>query len=95
VLLDVEFVIPPGAEAALEGDEPTFHFPDAIRLQPGQAVSITNQDYAMHYFFDLPIAPGQTVRKVFQHAGVFVYQGGASCSVGRSSTIWVQVEPGG
>jgi hypothetical protein len=89
---DVEFVIPPGTEAALQRDEPAFQFPDVIRLQPGQAVSITNQDYAMHYFFDLPIAPGQTVRKAFPRAGVFVYQGGESCSLGASSTVWVHVE---
>ena len=86
VLPDVEFVIPPGTEAATERDEPTFQFPAVIRLQPGQSVSITNQDYAMHYFFDLPIAPGQKVRKPFPHAGVFVYQGGESCSVGQAAT---------
>jgi hypothetical protein len=93
VLPDVDFVIPPGTEAALERDEPAFRFPDAIRLQPGRAVSVTNQDYAMHYFFDMPVAPGQTVRKVFPRTGVFVYHGGESCSIGQGSTIWVQVEP--
>jgi len=89
---DVDFVIPAGTQAALERDEPAFQFPDVIHLQSGQAVSITNHDYAMHYFFDLPIAPGQTVRKVFPRAGVFVYQGGESCSIGHGSTIWVHVE---
>jgi hypothetical protein len=93
VVSDVEFVIPPGTEAAQSRDEPAFQFPDVIRLQPGQTVSVTNHDYAMHYFFDLPIAPGQTVRKAFPRAGVFVYQGGESCSLGQVSTIWVQVAP--
>ena len=71
---DVTFVIPSGTEAALEQGEPAFQFPDEIRVQAGQSVVITNHDYAMHYFFDIPLAPGQTIRKPFLRTGDFVYQ---------------------
>lgn len=89
---DVSFVIPSGTEAALERGEAAFQFPDQIHVQAGQSVVITNQDYAMHYFFDIPIAPGQTIRKPFPRAGAFVYQGGLSCSISRTNSIRVQVE---
>jgi hypothetical protein len=91
---DVTLVIPDGTEAAFErGDMTAFQFPEQIRLQTGQAVVITNHDHAMHYFFDVPIAPGQTIRKTFERTGTFVYQGGLSCSMGQSSNaIWVRVD---
>jgi hypothetical protein len=89
---DVTFVIPSGTEAALERGEAAFHFPDEIAVQAGRSVVITNQDYAMHYFFDIPVAPGQTIRKPFPRTGEFVYQGGLSCSISRSNTIRVRVE---
>ena len=74
---DAVFVIPVGTEAALERGEPGFQFPDEISVKPGGCVVITNQDHAMHYFFDIPVAPGQTIRKPFPRRGEFVYQGGA------------------
>jgi len=89
---DVEFVIPVGTEAALDRGEPAFQFPEEIQLRAGQSVVITNQDHAMHYFFDIPLAPGQTIRKPFPRTGEFVYQGGLSCSISRSNTIKVRVE---
>ena len=89
---DVVFVIPPGTESALERGEPAFQFPQEIRLAVGKSVVITNQDYAMHYFFDIPVAPGQTIRKPFPRAGEFVYQGGLSCSISRSNSIKVLSE---
>src|SRR5689334_20736902 len=89
---DVVFVIPPGTEAALERGAPAFQFPEEIELKAGNAVVITNQDYAMHYFFDIPVAPGQTIRKPFARPGGFVYQGGLSCSISRSNTIKVRVD---
>ena len=89
---DVAFVIPSGTEAALERGETAFQFPDEISVQAGRSVVITNQDFAMHYFFDIPVAPGQTIRKPFPRAGEFVYQGGLSCSISRSNTIRVRVE---
>ncbi len=89
---EVVFVIPLGTEVALEHGDPAFRFPEEIRLQAGQAVVITNRDQAMHYFFDIPVAPGQTIRKPFGRRGEFVYQGGLSCSISRSNTIKVRVE---
>lgn len=89
---DVTFVIPSGTEASLERGEAAFRFPDEIEVRAGRSVVITNQDYAMHYFFDIPVAPGQTIRKPFPRTGEFVYQGGLSCSISRSNTIRVRVE---
>lgn len=89
---DVIFVIPQGTEAALNRGEAAFQFPDEIHVATGRSVVITNQDYAMHYFFDIPVAPGQTIRKVFPRSGEFVYQGGLSCSISRSNTIRVRAE---
>jgi len=90
---DVTFVIPAGTEAALErGDVGAFQFPDDIQLRAGESVVVTNNDYAMHYFFDIPVAPGQTIRKPFPRPGAFVYQGGLSCSINRSNAIKVRVE---
>jgi hypothetical protein len=88
---DVVFVIPQGTEDALEQGEPGFQFPDEISVSVGHAVVITNQDHAMHYFFDIPVAPGQTIRKPFTRSGEFVYQGGLSCSISRTNTIKVRV----
>ena len=89
---DVVFVIPAGTEAALERGEAAFQFPEEISVPAGRSVVITNQDYAMHYFFDIPVAPGQTIRKPFARAGEFVYQGGLSCSISRANTIKVRAE---
>jgi hypothetical protein len=89
---DVAFVIPSGTEAALERGEPAFQFPEEIMLEAGQSIVITNRDYAMHYFFDIPVAPGETIRKPFPRTGAFVYQGGLSCSISRTNSIKVRVE---
>jgi hypothetical protein len=89
---DVVFVIPVGTEAALERGEPAFQFPERIDVRAGSSVVITNQDRAMHYFFDIPVAPGQTIHKVFARPGEFVYQGGLSCSISRSNAIKVRVD---
>ena len=45
-----------------------------------------------HAEIDIPVAPGQTIRKPFPRVGAFVYQGGLSCSISRSNTIRVRVE---
>jgi hypothetical protein len=89
---DVAFVIPSGTESALERGEAAFRFPDEIELIAGQSVTIRNDDHAMHYFFDIPVAPGQTIRKEFPRSGAFVYQGGLSCSISRTNTIKVRVD---
>src|SRR6516164_6912216 len=88
---DVAFVIPSGTESALERGESAFRFPEEIDLTAGQSVVIRNEDHAMHYFFDIPVAPGQTIRKEFPRTGAFVYQGGLSCSISRTNTIMVHV----
>ena len=88
---DVAFEIPVGTEAALERGESAFRFPEEIDLTAGQSVVIKNDDHAMHYFFDIPVAPGQTIRKEFPRSGAFVYQGGLSCSISRTNTIMVHV----
>jgi hypothetical protein len=88
---EVAFVIPAGTESALERGEAAFRFPEEIDLTAGQSVVIKNEDHAMHYFFDIPVAPGQTIRKEFPRTGAFVYQGGLSCSISRSNAIMVHV----
>jgi hypothetical protein len=89
---DVTFVIPTGTEAALDRGEVAFQFPEEIHVAAGHSVVITNHDVAMHYFFDIPVAPEQSIRKTFPRSGVFVYQGGLSCSISRSNAIRVNVE---
>lgn len=90
-VVDVRFIIPYGTAAALDRGEAAFQFPEEIMVQAGASVVIANQDHAMHYFFDIPVAPGQSIRKAFPRAGDFVYQGGLSCSISRSNTIKVRV----
>jgi hypothetical protein len=89
---ETTFVIPSGTEAALEAGEPAFQFPDEIQLEAGESVVVRNEDHAMHYFFDIPVAPGQTISKPFPRAGLFVYQGGLSCSISRTNAIRVRVD---
>ena len=88
---DLAFVIPFGAFAAEMRGEPTFSLPSPIRVSVGQAIVIRNEDQAMHYFFDVPIAPGQTVRKTFNEPGSFGYSPGLSCSLTRDGSITVEV----
>jgi len=90
----VSFVIPPGTEAAMERGDAAFEFPDPIDVPTGGAVVITNHDVAMHYFFDVPISPGQTISKTFPRSGDFVYQGGLSCSLSHAHTIRVHATLG-
>ena len=60
----------------------------------GQSVVIRNEDEAMHYFFDAPIAPGQTLRRTFSKAGTYGYRGGLSCSLTEQRTLTVEVRAG-
>jgi hypothetical protein len=50
------------------------------------------ENHAMHYFFDIPVAPCQTIRKPFPRTGEFVYHGGLSCSISRTNTIKVRAQ---
>lgn len=87
------FVVPAGTFAAELRGEPAFALPDRIRLRAGQSITIRNEDRAMHYFFDAPIAPGQSLRKTFNQPGVFGYQPGLSCSLAREGGVTIEVAP--
>ncbi len=87
------FVIPSGTfDAELRGDADAYTIPSELHVQPGQAIVVRNADHAMHYFFDLPIAPGQTVSKSFSRPGTFGYSGGLSCSISKTGSVTVVVE---
>ncbi len=92
---DVVFVIPPGTAAAAMRGEPAFALPKEIRLVPGGSIVIRNEDQAMHYFFDTPVAPGTTYRRTFSQAGRFGYSGGLSCSIDKGgwNGVIVDVDP--
>ncbi|MER3405375.1 MAG: hypothetical protein C4289_09645, partial [Chloroflexota bacterium] len=78
---DVTFVIPAGAATAQMRGETTFALASELHLVAGQSVVIVNNDQAMHYFFDVPIAPGRSLRMTFNRAGTFRYRGALSCSI--------------
>jgi hypothetical protein len=90
---DVVFVIPSGTFAAETRGEPIFTLPSTIRVHVGQGIVIQNDDQAMHYFFDVPVAPGQSFRKAFNQVGSFGYSPGLSCSLAQSGSITVEVSP--
>ena len=90
---DLLFVIPPGTAAAKLRGEPAFSLPPVIRVQTGQAIAVQNDDQAMHYFFSLPVAPGQTVRKPFLAVGRFGYSTLQSCSIADVEILTVDVAP--
>ncbi len=87
----VSIVIPQGTALAQARGEDAYPFPEEMRVQPGQPIVITNDDQAVHVFFDLAILPGQTVQKTFAHAGSFRYSGGLSCSINKSGAVTVIV----
>ncbi|MCC7107505.1 MAG: hypothetical protein IT307_20400 [Chloroflexi bacterium] len=86
------FVIPAGTFAAEVAGEPSFSLPPTIPVVVGQTIAIRNNDQAMHYFFDAPIAPGQTVRKAFLRPGSYSYSPGLSCSLAKGAPITVKVQ---
>jgi hypothetical protein len=88
---DVVFVIPPETYAAELRGEPVFAVPNEIQLIVGQSITVRNDDHAMHYFFDIPIAPGQSVRKTFNQTGRYGYNPGLSCSIVRDGSVSVVV----
>ncbi len=89
---DLVFDIPPGTfDAELRGED-AYYIPSELHVQPGQAIVVRNDDHAMHYFFDIPIAPGQTVTKSFSRPGTFGYSGGLSCSISKTGSVTVIVE---
>jgi hypothetical protein len=88
---DVVLVVPPGTFAAEMRGEPAFSMPSHIRLVVGQSITVRNDDQAMHYFFDVPVAPGQSFRKTFSKPGSFGYSPGLSCSLAREGGVTVEV----
>lgn len=91
---DVTFVIPAGTAAAQMRGEPGFTLPGEIHLAAGQSIVVVNGDQAMHYFFDAPIAPGQSLRMTFNRAGVFRYRGALSCSIASGDSGLIVVVGG-
>jgi hypothetical protein len=89
----VVFVIPPGTALAQMRGEEAFRLPPVIELTAGQSIAVRNEDNAMHYFFSMPIAPGQTVRKKFDATGQFGYTSVLSCSLAEVDSLKVVVNP--
>jgi hypothetical protein len=94
---DLIFVIPPGAAAAqMRGDPDAFRLPAEMHVVVGQRIVVRNEDQAMHYFFYMPIAPGQEVLKAFDQPGQYGYSTIYSCSLaGGVDTLSVHVSPRG
>lgn len=90
-LADLVFVIPAGTASADMRGEPIFTIPAELTVRTGQSIVIQNDDQAMHYFAEAPIAPGQTYRKVFGRPGAFGYGGVLSCSIAERKTVTVTV----
>jgi hypothetical protein len=88
---DVLFVIPPDTAAARMRGDPAFALPPVITVEAGQGIAVRNEDAAMHYFFSMPIAPGQTVRQVFDRPGTYGYSTILSCSIASAETLTVEV----
>src|SRR5262249_57804809 len=90
---DLVFTIPLGtAQAELRGEARPI-LPQPLELKVGQRVVIRNDDQAMHYFFELPVAPGQELVKSYDQPGRFTYSGIRSCSVGGISSLSVEIAP--
>lgn len=91
---DLIFVIPRGAaEAEMRGEE-SVPIPSPIHLRVGQRVVIRNDDHAMHYFFEAPISPGETLTRAFPEPGRFIYSGMQSCSLTHATSLVVEVSAG-
>lgn len=89
---DLVLSIPAGTWAAEARGEPAYTLPAEIQLVAGQSVVVRNEDDAMHYFFYVPIAPGQSLRKTFSQPGRYGYSGPLSCSIISGSALTVTVE---
>lgn len=92
---EVNLAIPSGAYQASLRDEAVNGMPERLDLVVGQSVVIRNDDQAIHYFADVMIWPGQSVRKTFTDEGEFRYRGGLSCSVNADRGMVIVVRSGG
>ncbi|MBI3965990.1 MAG: hypothetical protein HY329_10185 [Chloroflexi bacterium] len=90
---DVVFVIPVGTLVAGMRGETVFSLPSRIDVVAGQSITVRNEDQAIHYFFDVPIPPGGSVRKTFEQSGDFGYREGLSCSIAGNANVTVVVQP--
>jgi hypothetical protein len=90
---DLLFVIPAGTAVAKMRGEPVVAIPERMEIVAGQGVTVRDEDQAMHYFFSTPIAPGQSVRKIFDQPGQYGYSGMLSCSIAQVDTVTVIVTP--
>ena len=88
---DLSYVIPLGTASAEMRGEAAFTIPAELTLVTGQSIVIRNDDQAMHYFAEVPIAPGQTLRKTFGRPGAFGYGGVLSCSIAERKTVTITV----
>src|SRR5205823_14880266 len=89
---DLVFVISPGTFAAEARGEPAFTIPSEIHVALGQSIVVHNEDQAMHYFFNVPIAPGESFRKTFDRSGKVGYNPGLSCSLAKGGSVMVEVD---
>jgi hypothetical protein len=88
---DLRYEIPAGtAQAELRG-EAVAVVSSPIKVRVGQRIVIRNDDQAMHYFFEMPVAPGQELVKSYDQPGRFTYSGVRSCSVGGITSLTVEV----
>jgi len=92
---DLTITIPPGAPLAEMSGAVSVAMPSTLRVVVGQRILVRNDDQAMHYFLERPIAPGDTLVQTFASAGTFRFAGMRSCSVGQISSLTVEVLPGG
>ena len=90
---DLLLVIPRGTAALQMRGEGGVAIPPQIELTAGAAIAVRNEDEAMHYFFSLPVAPGQTIRREFPTAGKYGYTSILSCSLAGSESVMVTVHP--
>jgi hypothetical protein len=90
---DVVFVIPLGTAAAQMRGDPAFTLPATIDVVVGQRIVVRNEDQAIHYFFYMPIMPGQEVSKTFDQVGQYGYSTVLSRSIGGVETLSVRVAP--
>ena len=65
------FVIPRGTASADMRGAPIFTVPSAMTVLSGQSMVIQNDDQVMHYFAEVPIAPGRYLSQGVWAAGAF------------------------
>ena len=67
-----EVVVPAGTGSALEAGDDADVVGRTIRLEPGDALEVTNDDSRLHVVGALRVDPGETARQVFGTEGRYV-----------------------